>query len=299
MAPGGVVVVGSVNTDYVVFLDRRPEPGETVLGTSLAVHGGGKGANQALAAARSGAPTQLIACLGDDAAGDARLRTLADGGVGTQYVRRAATASGAAFITVTPDGENDIIVVPGANAQLLPSDIERAGAAFSEAAVVVVQLEVPLNTVSAAVARAGTAATVVLNCAPFGPLPDGVLDRVDVLVVNEIEAGALTGGQVDGVPAALAVAQSALDMGPAAVVVTLGPDGAVVVSRGLREHIPAYRVTPVDTTGAGDAFVGALAARLARGEPLPSAVAFGVEVGTATTQRVGAEAIVPGRGPGL
>lgn len=291
---GSVVVVGSVNTDYVVCVERRPAPGETVLGTSLDVLGGGKGANQAVAAVKSGAPTELVACLGDDAAGDSRLSTLGVLGVGTTYVRRVpGCPSGAAFITVTPDGQNDIIVVAGANERLGADDVERAGPAIDEAAVVVAQMEVPAQSVARAILRAAGRAMVVLNCAPYTDLAPEVLSMVDLLVVNELEAAALTGAPVPGPSEALDVAEGARRLGPRAVVVTLGSEGAAVAGVGVREHVPAEPVSPVDTTGAGDAFVGALAARLAAGDGLVAAVWFGVEVGTATTLRAGAEAVVP------
>ncbi|HET9061075.1 MAG TPA: ribokinase [Acidimicrobiales bacterium] len=294
MAQGTVVVIGSVNTDYVVFLDRRPAPGETVLASGLAVHGGGKGANQAVAAAKSGAPTELVACLGDDPSGDARLGSLADRGVRTGYVRRVpGVPTGAAFITVTPDGENDIIVVPGANAQLQVQDIDRAAPALGQAAVIVAQLEVPLPCVVAAVERVKAPTTVVLNCSPANTLPEAILARVDVLVVNELEASALAATSVGDVASAMRAAEVIVALGPRAAVVTLGPDGAVVVTGRRRDHIPARKVAAVDTTGAGDAFMGALSARLAAGQSLIDAVSFGVEVGTATTQRAGAEAVVP------
>jgi ribokinase len=289
-----VVVVGSVNADYIVRVERRPGPGETISDASFDLLAGGKGANQAVAAARCGAAVNLVACVGDDALGTARLEQLASEGIGTSAVvltERART--GAAFITVTPDGENSIVVAPGANTLLGPSEIARAAALIAEADVLVAQFEIPLETVSRAAELAPPSTAVVVNCAPYRPMPPSLLARIDVLVTNELEAASLAGQPISGVDDALEAARRMRSMGPRAVVVTLGASGAVVAGPASELHVPAPSVAVLDTTGAGDALVGALAARLALGDPLAEAVRFGVAVGSATTERLGALPVVP------
>jgi len=286
---GGVVVVGSINVDYVVRVQRRPAPGETVSDGALELHPGGKGANQAVAAAYSGAPVQMVARVGEDAAGTQRLEDLRNAGVGTGFVSRSpGAATGSAFITVTPDGENTIVVATGANGDLGTSDVERASAALAGAAVLVAQLEVPLPAVARAVALAGPQARVVLNCAPARALGAELLRRVDVLVVNEPEGAVLTGRPISAGFDAFAMAEQLVALGPTAAVVTLGAGGAVVVGAGVRAHVPAPSVVARDTTGAGDAFVGALAATLALSGDLAQAVAAGVVLGSAVTEVDGA-----------
>jgi ribokinase len=289
-----VVVVGSVNADYVLRVARRPEPGETVADALLEVYPGGKGANQALAAARAGATVELVARVGDDPIGRSRVADLLAGRVGTAWVRPTpGERTGMAFITVTPDGQNAITVARGANACLLPSDVEDAADLLGEAAVLVVQLEVPLETVVRAVELAGPATAVVINCAPWRQLPEYLLKRTDLLVANENEGAALSGCLLPDPAGARRAASAIRSLGPRAVVITLGPAGAVLVAEDLDLVMPAPEAAVVDTTGAGDAFVGALSARLAASDGLADAVAFGVAVGTATTEQMGPVPIVP------
>jgi ribokinase len=289
-----VVVVGSINVDYVMKLGRRPAPGETVSDGILELHPGGKGANQAGAAARCGATVEMVACVGADAAGQARIADLAAEGVGTVHVRQAADAlTGVAFVMLTPDGENAIATAAGANTALTIEDVESAAAIISEARVLVAQLEVPLATVARAVQIAGPETLVLLNCAPYLPLPADLLQRVDVLVANENEAAAMTGAHFEGVEGARRAGKLLVSCGPRMAVVTLGPLGAVVVAPGTEQHVPAPKVHVVDTTGAGDAFVGALAAHLAAGSSLLEAVTIGTAVGSATTEQHGASPVVP------
>jgi ribokinase len=309
-----VVVVGSVNTDYMVRVSRRPADGETVNDAELSVLGGGKGANQAVAAAlvagraagrfgggadsgASGGAGGLVAMVGrvgDDAAGATRLAELAKHEVLTSDIWvTPGVATGSAFVTVTPGGGNAIMVASGANARLTTADITAAGELIGAARVLLTQLEVPLAAVGRAVQSAGPQTSVVVNCAPFHPLDREVLSHVDLLVANETEAGQMLGGDVGDVRAALAAVTAMLEYGPAAAVITLGADGAVVAAAGDRWHVPAPQVTPIDTTGAGDAFVGALGARLASGVALVPAVEFAVAVGSATTEHLGALARLP------
>ncbi len=290
-----MVVVGSANVDYLISVDRRPVPGETVMARGLRTLGGGKGANQAFAAALAGAEVHFVACVGDDALGEQRMAELASVGVRTALVRRAAgSLTGLAFITVTPDGENDIIVAPGANAALGREDVDAAAHLLAGPCVLLAQLEVPHPATARAIELAGPQARVVLNLSPWRRLPAELLGRVDVLVVNEVEAAAMWGSPVGTVAEAMEAGRALRGAGPSAVVVTLGAAGAVAVADGLEEHVPSPPVEVVDTTGAGDAFAGALAARRALGYDLLEAVRYGAAMGSATTSRLGAQAVAPG-----
>ena len=291
-----VVVVASVNADYVVKVDRRPAPGETVGGASFELHGGGKGANQALAASRCGAAVEMVACVGDDELGSQRIAELARCGVRMTHVRRVGVHTGVAFITLTPDGENSIVVAPGANALLTPGDLDAARHTIARAGILVVQLEIPLAAVRRALQLAPKSCIVVLNCAPYRELPAQILERVDVLVANESECAGLAGFDVVTVSDARKAATALLGRGVRSAVVTLGEDGAVVVAKDIDEHIPAPATQVVDTTGAGDAFVGALVAELSRGRTLLRSVEVATVIGSATTEFRGASVHIP---PGL
>jgi ribokinase len=291
-SPGAaeVAVVGSLNLDLVVRVPRLPGPGETVSGDDLFRNSGGKGANQAVAAARLGRRVAMVGCVGDDDAGRELLESLEAGAVDTSRVRVVTgVPSGTALITVSEDGENQIVVSPGANARLAPDDVAAAGSALAGAAVTLLQLEVPLEAVAAAARAAG--GTVVLNPAPVRDLPDGLLDRVDVLVPNRVELAQLAGGPVPGTVEEAAGLAGRLPVG--AVVVTLGADGALVVEDGQARHVPAVPVRAVDTTAAGDAFCGGLADALAAGAALADAARRAVRVAAAACLRPGAQASLP------
>ncbi|MFI9846829.1 ribokinase [Nonomuraea sp. NPDC051941] len=285
-----VVVVGSANADLVVQVDRHPAPGETVLGSELAVHPGGKGANQAVAAARLGARVALLGRVGADGHGRLLRESLERDGVDLGHLRDTAAASGIAMIAVGPQGDNSIIVAPGANARLTEGDVLDAAPLLRSAPVVSLQLEIPLPAVLAA---ARLARRAVLNLSPAVPVPDELLALCDPLVVNEHEAALLLGapGEPDR------QARELLARGPRSVVITLGADGAVVADMvagdGAVHAVPSPRVAAVDTTGAGDAFTGALAWRLAAGEPLARAAAFAARVGAAAVRRAGAQDSYP------
>ena len=291
-----LLVVGSANADLVVRVDRRPATGETVLGSDLATHPGGKGANQAVAAARLGARTALLARVGDDAHGRLLLDTQRASGVDTSGVLVGGAPTGVALIAVDPSGDNSIIVSPGANGRLSPSDVRGAERLLAAARVVSLQLEIPLDTVAETVAAAVRNGTrVVLNPSPPVPLPAEVLAACDPLVVNQHEARFLLRddpASARDAPEAWAEALKAL--GPRSVVVTLGASGALVLGHDdTATRIPSPRVTAVDTTGAGDAFTGALAWRLAVGDSLADAVRLAVEVGAAAVTRAGAQESFP------
>ncbi|MEU1662726.1 ribokinase [Streptomyces sparsogenes] len=294
-----LLVVGSANADLVIGVDRRPAAGETVLGSDLAVHPGGKGANQAVAAARLGARTALLARVGDDAHGRLLLDSQRAAGVDTAGVLVGGAPTGVALITVDPSGDNSIVVSPGANARLSPDDVRAAADLLASARVVSVQLEVPLETVAAvaeAVRTAGgdTGPRLVLNPSPPAALPAEVLAACDPLVLNEHEARFLLGEDPAGrEEAPEAWAAALLARGPRSVVVTLGAGGALVADRDRTVLVPSLPVEAVDTTGAGDAFTGALAWRLGVGDDLETAVRFAVRVGAAAVTRAGAQESFP------
>ncbi|MCR8573015.1 ribokinase [Streptomyces sp. Isolate_219] len=291
-----VLVVGSANADLTVRVDRRPGAGETVLGTDLVESAGGKGANQAAAAARIGGRTALLARVGGDAYGELLLGAQRAAGTDVTPVIVDGTArTGTAMIIVDPDGDNSIVVSPGANAALTPQDVAAAKDTIAASAVVSLQLEIPMESVRAAASAAEQAGTrVVLNPspAPTADLAPELLSVADPLVVNEHEARQLS-GLSDGTPAEWA--QALRDRGARSVVVTLGGDGALVLDADGAENVPGVRVKAVDTTGAGDAFTGALATRLARGDALPEAARFAVRVGAAAVTKPGAQPSYPTR----
>ncbi len=284
-----IVVVGSLNRDVTADVPRLPRPGETILGTSHRWDNGGKGANQAVAAARLGQRVAMVGRVGDDDAGRQLVASLEREGVDASGVGRdPAAATGLALITVVPGGENTIVVSLGANAHVRPADLDAAP--LADADVVLLQLEIPISAVGAAAAAA--TGTVVLNPAPAAVLPPELLDAVDVLVPNRGELATLAGGEEEVDLDALAAQAAGLD-GSGAVVVTLGADGALVVTGDDAEHVPSPRVDAVDATAAGDAFCGALADALARGESLVAAARWAVAAGAAAATRPGAQSSLP------
>lgn len=286
-----VVVIGSVNNDVTVMTPRLPRAGETVVGTRHFIGPGGKGANQAVAVARLGGKVGLVAVVGSDELGEAMRAGLGNEGVDVSAVGIDPDAStGMAVITVDAAAENTIVVSPGANQLLTPDVIARNSAAISSARVVVAQLEVPVEAVLAA-AETSTG-IFCLNPAPAQALPPELLDRVDVLVPNRSELSVLGGSDeivgIDDVPAA---ARAIRPNGT--TVVTLGSDGAVLISRESVERYEAIRVEAVDPTGAGDAFCGALAYSLSQGHDIERAVTFSSAAGALAVTRAGAQAGMP------
>lgn len=292
-----VLVAGSANTDMVVRVPRIPRPGETVLGGAFAMAAGGKGANQAVAAARAGARVTFVARVGDDLFGRQALDGFARDGIETRFVRATpGAATGIALITVDERGENSISVASGANALLAGADIEAAAEAFGAADIVLLQLESPLETVEAA-ARAAKerGVPVVLNPAPARELGDALLSLVSVLTPNEHEAELLTGVAVRDEAGAREAARRLRARGPATIVVTLGERGVCASSDAFEGLVPAFRVDPVDTTAAGDVFNGALAVALAEKRPLPDALLFAQAAAAISVTRPGAQPSAPTR----
>jgi len=300
-APAGrldrVVVVGSSNMDLVIRVPRLPEVGETLAGRQFAAVPGGKGANQAVAAARLGARVTFVSCVGRDDFGKSLVDGFGADGIDTSYVRTVdGVATGVALITVDDAGANTIVLSPGANAALDPTDVAAAETVIAGASVLLCQLETPLATVAAAVdiaVRHGV--PVVLNPAPAMPLPATLLRRVDLLVPNETEAAVLAGTPVLDVASARAAAGALLAQGAARVLVTLGANGAWLAEPGGGRHFPAPKVRAIDTTAAGDTFIGGLAAVLASGASLPDAIDFGQRAAALSVTRHGAQTSIPRR----
>jgi ribokinase len=285
--PGSVLVIGSINADLVVTLDRLPEAGETVTGGRFARHGGGKGANQAVAAARAGARVRFAGAVGDDDLGAAAIDELAAEGIDVRAIARLdAEPTGVALIAVDREGRNQIAVASGANARVDAALVARALAAAPLAAhdVVLLGFEVPDEAVVAgARAAAEAGARAILNPAPARDLPDGLLDHGVLLTPNGLEAAALT-GETEPAAAARALARRA----DAPVIVTVGADGALLAGPDGIVAIAAPEVDVVDTTGAGDAFNGVLAAGLAAGDALEDAARAAVAAASASVRRAGA-----------
>ena len=290
-----IVVLGSLNMDLVVALPHLPRPAETVVGERLQSFPGGKGANQAVAAARLGGDVKMIGRVGSDAFGDTLIRGLGMDGVDTSRVERDTLApTGAALILVERSGQNMIAVAPGANATVGNLDVERAAECLHSNSLLLLQLEVPLPAVEAATwAAHRLGARVILNAAPAATLPKELLRGLDVLVVNEIEASALFGRAVETHDDAAAAGRAALKLGVVAALVTRGAAGAVLVTATGVSHIDAIPVDAVDATAAGDAFVGALAVALAQGASLLDAARLGAAAGTAAAARPGAQSSLP------
>ncbi|MGW2909929.1 ribokinase [Streptomyces asoensis] len=287
-----LLVVGSANADLVIGVERRPAAGETVLGSDLAVHPGGKGANQAVAAARLGARTALLARVGDDAYGRLLLDSQRAAGVDTAGVLEGGAPTGVALITVDPSGDNSIVVSPGANGHLTPADVRAAAGLVRASRVVSAQLEIPLETVVEVVRSLAPGSRFVLNPSPPRPLPAEVLAACDPLIVNEHEAAVILGEERSGADPE-DWARTLLARGPRSVVVTLGAQGALVASAEGVARVPSVRVDAVDTTGAGDSFTAALAWRLGTGSSLAEAAAYAARVGAAAVTRRGAQESFP------
>lgn len=301
---GRIVVVGSLNADLTIYCERLPLPGETVHGNGFAVNPGGKSANQAVAASRLGADVRLVGAVGDDSNGQMLLSSASGAGVDVAHVRTAAAETGVAVIAVDAKGENNIIVSAGANGTLSPADVSAAADALNGAAVVCLCLEVSPETVLAA-AQAGhsAGATVVLNLSPYADIPQQLADLTDVLLVNAHEASQFLGAaEIPGSDGDAgdweAVRLRFAERGLQQVLVTLGANGSVVLdSLAAPEQrlvqIAPVKVNAVDTTGAGDAFTGAVAARLAAGASLADAAAFASIAAALATTRKGTQAAYP------
>ncbi len=297
----GILVVGSLNMDFVVAVERLPAPGATVPGHSFQMIPGGKGANQACAAARLAAPgtrVTMVGRVGADVFGERLVASLTAAGVETQFVLRTDEPTGVALIFVEKGGLNQIVVAQGANGRLRPSDLAAAEVRFDEASLVLLQLESPMETAAAALELAKRhGATTVLDPAPARALAPELLAQVDLLTPNETEALALVGRPPGSfsVEEAGSLADELLQQGAGGVVLKLGERGSYCVWRDMRAHFPAPRVTAVDSTAAGDTFNGALAVALAEGQALEQAIPFANAAAAISVTRYGAQASIPSR----
>jgi len=292
-----IAVVGSLNMDLVVRAPHMPSPGETVIGSDFRTIPGGKGANQAVAAARLGAEVTMIGRVGDDDFGRAQLRNLGELSIDTTYViMDAEAATGIALITLDTSGQNSIVLAPGANMRLTKEDINAARGAIVWSDVLVLQLENPLEVVVHAIDIAyAEGVKVILNPAPARSIPKETLAKLDYLIPNESETALLTGIEVADLDSAKEAAERLREEGVGTVILTLGDRGAFLASAEESVHLPGYEVEVVDTTAAGDAFVGGLAVALAQGQNLAEAVRYANAAGALAVTRLGAQPSLPTR----
>ena len=290
-----VVVVGSFNMDLVIKTDRRPQKGETLIGEEFGMFIGGKGANQAIAASRLGADVTMIGRLGADLFGDTFFSEFSSENIDTSFVvRDAELGTGVASPVIDADGDNSIIIVPRANMRLDVEDVERASSKIADADVLLLQLEVPIESSkrAAEIAKAN-GVEIILNPAPACELPDSFLSLIDVLVPNEVETEFLTNVKVADDEGARLAAQVLFEKGISTIVLTLGNRGTLLLTSQRSQLVPAYNVKVVDTTAAGDAFCGALATALASGEHIENAVAFANATGALAVTVLGAAPSMP------
>jgi ribokinase len=292
-----IVVVGSLNMDLIMRMHHAPIGGETVPGIDFSMLPGGKGANQAVACARMGAQVAMVGRVGIDPNGDVLKAGLAADGIDAREVKGlASTHTGVASIWVEDDGQNRIVLAPGANGLLDPASVARAHTLIDMAGMLILQLEVPMAAVQAAAERAFAAhVPVLLNPAPAAPLPDALWAQIDILVLNESEAAAYVNQPVVDPNSAAEAGRILRARGPDRVLVTLGAQGVVVVDGAGARHSPARKVTAIDTTAAGDTFIGALAAALCEGQSLDDAVELGQAASALCVTRRGAQTSIPYR----
>jgi ribokinase len=306
MAKPDIVVVGSSNTDLIMKMERLPNRAETVTDASFSQVFGGKGANQAAAAARAGGSVRFVACVGEDSYGDGMLDSFRADGIDTRAVfRESDTASGTALIMIDEAGNNLISVAPGANRLLTPEKIDGIQEHFAEAAAIVMQFEIPIDTIERVLELADARSVpVIWNIAPVRPFDRKLLAKVDILVANEVEAKAVTGTDVSDVESGRAAALELLELGARAAIVTIGANGSVVATRGQEgsseeprvSHIPAFEVEVVDTTAAGDTYCGCLAVALGEAKSMEDAVRFASAGAALSVQTLGAQPSAPTRG---
>lgn len=292
-----IVVIGSLNYDIILRLPRLPKCGETFPAEGAGFQAGGKGANQAVQAAKLGLETYMVGCVGNDSMGDYLLETATGYGVNTQYVRRTEEASGMGIVNAMADGEVFACIVRGANYEVNTDDIDQAMPLLKEAEIVILQLEIPLHVAAYGMKKAKECGCkVLLNAAPAAELEENVLSMCDLLVVNEVEASFYLGKTLETVEDAKASIQVLTDRYSCQCIITMGAQGAVVCDGKSIRFIPAHKVDAVETTGAGDSFVGGVAYGLKKGMPLFEACEFATKCSAATVCGVGAQSSMPNIG---
>lgn len=287
-----VLVVGSLNADLVVKSPRFPQPGETISGEDLQIIPGGKGANQAVAAARQGVKTAMLGRVGSDSFAPFLIDNLNANQVNTSHVIVDSSATGTAIIVVDSNGQNSIVLSPGANGNVSPADVDSAS--FLTSKLLLLQLEIPTLTVLHAAQQArANGLTVILNPAPAKSLPAELLSNVDILIPNETELALLTGLPIHDVASAEHAAKEILKQGVKTVIVTLGSKGALLVTSTQVTQVDTYKVNVVDTTAAGDAFIGGFASAMLSGKSLEDSVRYGCACGALATTKFGAQPSLP------
>ena len=292
-----VVVIGSYNTDLTIKTSRIPRPGETIIGGIFSEGGGGKGANQAVAAARAGASVSFIARVGNDALGKEGIQRLTEERIDTRHIFiDNDVPTGVAFIVVDEHGENSIVVASGANARLNAADIHSAQDEILSAGILLVQLESPIDVIRAAIKKSHEKDTVViLNPAPAQSLEKNLLQEIDIITPNKVEAEMITGIKVTNEESLRSIVRKFFDFGIKNVLITLGSKGIFAGLNNSIEFIPAFKVCPIDSTGAGDVFSGSLAAFLSEGMPIESAVKMANASASISVTRMGAQNSAPTR----
>jgi len=290
-----ILVVGSLNADLVVQVPRFPQPGETISGSDLQIIPGGKGANQAVAAARQGTSVSMLGRVGNDSFGPELIHNLKQNNVETSHVQiNPGSATGTAIIAVDATGQNNIVLSPGGNGQVRPTDV--ANVSFSDYKLLLLQLEIPLEAVTSAAQRARESGLrVLLNPAPARSLPEELISLSDFILPNESELSLLTNQSVHDISSAEKAAKALLAGGAQNVIVTLGANGALIVNKDIKKHIPSFDVQVVDTTAAGDAFIGGFASALLSNKSLEEAVRYGCACGALATTKFGAQPSLPTR----
>ncbi|MFN8413928.1 MAG: ribokinase [Anaerolineales bacterium] len=287
-----ILVIGSLNADLVVRSPRFPQPGETISGEDLQIIPGGKGANQAVAAARQGANVAMVGRVGSDSFGPFLVNNLKTNHVDISHVPTDASATGTAIIVVDSNGQNSIVLSPGANAQVSKADVDSA----PDAKILLLQFEIPMDTVVHAAKRyKAMGTTVILNPAPARDIPEELFSLIDILIPNETELGLITNKQVNDATSAEHAAKELLQRGVKTVIVTLGANGALLVTKDQAIQVPSFKVKVVDTTAAGDSFIGGFASKLLQvgQQDLQLAVRYGCACGALATTKFGAQPSLP------
>lgn len=290
-----ILVVGSMNADLVVRAPRFPQPGETISGEDLQIIPGGKGANQAIAAARQGVSVAMVGRVGRDSFGPELINNLEQNKINTSHVQVDLSATtGTAIIVVDASGQNSIVLSPGGNGKVSPADMESVS--FSDHKLLLLQLEIPIEAVISAARRAKESGLrVLLNPAPARALPGDLISLPDFILPNETELGLLTNQPVNDLASAEKAAKNLLERGAQTVIVTLGANGALIVNKEMTKHISAFKVEVIDTTAAGDAFIGGLASALLQSKPLEEAVHYSCACGALAATKFGAQPSLPTR----